>query len=900
MPIETGTRLSSYEIISQIGAGGMGEVYRARDTKLGREVAIKVLPEAFAESERLARFEREARLLASLNHPNIATLFDLQEHDGTHFLVLELVPGETLAERIQQGPIPIDEAVPLFKQIAEALEAAHEKGIIHRDLKPSNIKVTPEGKVKILDFGLAKALAGEPVTQNLSESPTLTREFTETGVVLGTAPYMSPEQARGKTVDKRADIWAFGCCLYEALTGKVAFLGDTVADTIAKIVEREPDWQMLPPTTPPFVRSLLRRCLQKDANRRLHDIADARIEIEDADTEPSVGEIPRARKSRALPWILAALAALAAGVAGWYLKPSAPRPVSKMIVEVEPAEWLGSRARTLPQFRMSRTAVAFSRDGKYLVFNAGDSEGFRLYLRPMDGLEAQPIPFTEGALGPFYSPDGKWIGFWANGSLKKVPIGGGPAITLCDTSSLPVGASWGPNGTIVFGKDEGGILEISSDGGEPRAITHLAEGEYSHRLPYILPDGETVLFTKLKRRRGWDEAQIVAFSLETGEQKVLVDNGVDARYSLTGHLVFVRSGTLMAVPFDLKRLEVTGGPVGVAEIKQAVNARHDASGTGSGQFSFSDSGSLAYVPGGIFLSPEKSLVLVDRDGAAEVLAAPKADYYYPRLSPDGRRIAVSVRSVQEWDIWAYDITRGTSTRITQDESVETSPIWSPDGHRIAFISDRTGKSSLYGIPADSSGSAERLTTLEQVSAASWSPDGLALVILHRASEGNNDIWILPLEGEPQPFVESPFHELYPTFSPDGRWLAYVSNQSGRLEVYVTSYPGPGPKHQISVNGGRAPSWAPNGRELFYHSFEVDRERFMWAVKITTNPTFIAGKPRVLFKRDFVGQVPSRGYDVTPDGRFLLVQAESPRQEEVTKIHITLNWFEELKRLLPTH
>ncbi len=461
MALTQGTRLGSHEIVAPIGAGGMGEVYKARDTKLGREVAIKVLPEAFAENkERLARFEREARLLASLNHPNIATIHGLEESEGVHFLVLEFVPGETLAERIKKGPVPIGETLPLFKQIAEGLEAAHEKGIIHRDLKPANIKVTPEGKVKVLDFGLAKALAGEAVVQDLSESPTLTRDATETGVLLGTAPYMSPEQARGKEVDKKTDIWAFGCCFYEALTGKTAFLGETVSDTIAAILDREPEWQALPENTPVGVRSLLRRCLQKDPHRRFRDVWDVRIEIEEAANEPdAVGDIravetTRARRRPAVSWILAALAAFVAGITVWYLKPPAPRPVTKMIVGVEPAEFLGTihPAATYSGSTLCRPAVALSPDGRHLVFGAGDIEGVRrLYLRPMDELEAEPIPGTEGGLGPFFSLDGEWIGFWAGGKLKKVPIDGGPPVALCDArtgTSSKTTESYGRIGNI--------------------------------------------------------------------------------------------------------------------------------------------------------------------------------------------------------------------------------------------------------------------------------------------------------------------------------------------------------------------------------------------------------------------------------------------------------------------
>ena len=512
MSLHPGTGLAQYEILASIGAGGMGEVYKALDTKLGREVAIKVLPEAFADNkERLARFEREAKLLASLNHPNIATIHGLEEHDGVHFLVLELVPGETLADRIKGGRIPIDEALPLFKQIAEGLEAAHEKGVIHRDLKPANIKVTPEGKVKVLDFGLAKAMVEETPTQQMSESPTITREHTETGVLLGTAPYMSPEQARGKPVDKRVDIWAFGCCLYEALTGRAAFAGETVSDTIARILEHEADWDLLPEATPFTLRSVLRRCLRKDESGRLHDMADVRIEIEEASAEPTEMSDSRTRPSqgsRALWWALPTLALLVVGVVAvtYYLRPQAPRPVTRLQLGVQPAEWLGPDSSSM-QWRLSRTSFAFTPDGRNLIYSAGDDEGSQLYMRAMDATDAIPILGTQSAVGPFLSPDGQWIGFWAKSQLNKIRIDGGPPITLCDASDPPFGASWGPNGTIVWGQYAGGLLEVSAAGAEPHVMIELSEGEFSHRLPrHSFQMAHTMLFTILKGEKNWDSS----------------------------------------------------------------------------------------------------------------------------------------------------------------------------------------------------------------------------------------------------------------------------------------------------------------------------------------------------------------------------------------------------------
>jgi serine/threonine-protein kinase len=554
--LTSGTRLGAYEILAPIGAGGMGEVYQARDTKLGREVAIKVLPEAFSEDkERLARFEREARLLASLNHPNIATLHGLEESADTHYLVMELVPGETLGERIQRGLIPIDEALPLFTQIAEGLEAAHEKGVIHRDLKPGNIKVTPEGKVKVLDFGLAKAFAEEGAATDLSQSPTMTREATQAGVIMGTAAYMSPEQARGKTVDKRADIWAFGCCLYEALTGRKAFGGETVTDVFAAIVRAEPRWDALPPPTPQSIRRLLPRCLEKDPNRRLHDIADARIELETAPAEPSPGVEGATPKKRLISLALAGLAvgAVIASFVVWNLRPSSPRPMGRLALTVPAGQ------RPIGHLWSS---LAISPDGTHVVYKAREGDKEQLYLRPMDRLEAEPIPGTEGAVSPFFSPDGLWIGFFADGQLKKVSIRGGAPQILCEVAVTDTSVPrWGSNGRIFIGTDAE-ITQVSSNGGTPELVTAAdsEKGEADLLLSDVLPGGKAILFSVWVGGQSWDELSIVVYSLETGERSVLIEGGTNARYVPTGHLVYVRSATLMAVPFDLARLEVTGPP----------------------------------------------------------------------------------------------------------------------------------------------------------------------------------------------------------------------------------------------------------------------------------------------------------------------------------------------------
>ena len=650
MALSPGSWLNHYEILGHLGTGGMGEVYRARDNKLQREVALKVLPKVFArDPERVARFRREAQVLAQLNHPNIAAIYSVEESGGTHFLVMELALGETLRDRIKRGPVPIEEALDISKQIAAGLEAAHEKPIVHRDLKPANVKVTPEGVVKILDFGLARAFSGDTGSGDPADSPTLSA-MTAPGTILGTAAYMSPEQARGKTVDKRTDIWALGCVLYELLTAKHAFDGEDVTDILASVVKSEPNWQALPEATPMKVRDLLRRCLQKDKDWRLRDAGDARIEIEETETASgttvlaAAPAIPaRTGWRRAIPLVLTAVVAIIiTGLAVWNLRPvPASQPVSRM-------------AMMLPQdqdlFFEGRHQVAFSPDGTHLVYVT--SQG--LYLRAMDQLEATPIRGTEegGGRSPFFSPDGQWVGFWAGANLKKVSIGGGAPVVLCEAVN-PYGASWGADDRILFGQGPAGIFQVSAAGGERELLISVdaAKGESAHG-PQLLPGEEAVLFT-LSSGGSWDEAQIVVEQLETGERKVLINGGTDARYVPTGHLVYAREGTLLAVPFDLGRLEVTGNAVPVNEgVTQS-----GSSVTGAAHFSFSQLGSLVYVPG-ITGEISTTLLWVDREGQEERLAMDRL-YLLPRLSPDGAHVALSVRDATKDDVWIYDLARKT-------------------------------------------------------------------------------------------------------------------------------------------------------------------------------------------------------------------------------------------------
>ena len=885
MTITAGTRLGGYEVVAQIGAGGMGEVYQAHDTKLGRDVAIKVLPEAFAhDPQRLSRFQREAKLLASLNHPNIATIHGLEESSGTHYLVMELVPGETLRERVaRDGALPVDEALGIARQIAEALEAAHEKSIIHRDLKPANVKVTPEGKVKVLDFGLAKAFAGEESGSDPSNSPTLSQAATLQGVILGTAAYMSPEQAKGKAVDKRTDIWAFGAVLYELLCGRAAFQGEDVTDILAAVVMKEPDWTHLPEAGPPAIRTLLRRCLRKDRRQRLSDASTLRIEIEDALAAPTTAEsIATSRAAnwrQAVPWAAAVVLSTVVGAAVWDLKPSPPAAQSPahLVVALPP----GDRISTV------HVNVALSPDGSQLAYVAIRGGSQQLLLRALDSPEAKPIPGTEGAYNPFFSPDGQWIGFFAQGKMKKVSLGGGVPLTVCDSTESG-GASWGSDDTIVFAPSaRSGLWRVSAAGGQPQILTtpDPSKDEFSHRYPQILPGGKGVLFTAFSGL-AWDESQVEVLRLDTKERRVLVRGGNTARFLAPGHLVYYRAGTLLAVPFDLARLEVkSAAPVTIAE-----GALQSGGTTGAIYSLSSDARTLAYVPAvGGSRQLEQRLVWVDRQGKAEPLPAPPRNYSASSLSlsADGQRVAVAITSGTE-ELWIYDLARATLTRLTSEQGGSLTPVWTPDGKRVAYRGNRAGAYNLYWRLADGSGSEERLTTSENTQwPFSWSPDGKLLAFIESAPATGYDIWILPLEGDrkPLPFLRTPFREYEPMFSPDGHWLAYQSNESGGTEVYVQPYPGPGRKWQVSTDGGSTPQWNPNGRELFYSNGDK-----RMVVDVTTSANFSASRPRVLYQGPY--GVPSR------DGqRFLAVQAVEPEQPP-TQIHVMLNWSEELKRRVP--
>ncbi len=918
--LEADQVLGSYRILDRLGAGGMGEVYRARDTKLGREVAIKVLPEVFSQDrERLARFHREARLLASLNHPNIGAIHELEESDGKPLLVLEFVQGETLQERLKRGALAAEDGLKVCRQVAEGLEAAHEKGVIHRDLKPANVMITAEDVIKVLDFGLARTFEGELSESEQAHSPTITQGQTREGVILGTASYMSPEQARGRTLDKRTDIWSFGCLLYEVLTGRKAYAGQTVSDSIAQILAAEPDWDALPAKLHPKIGELLRRCLQKDPKQRCRDIGDARIQIEQALADPAgslhIAEraVTAASWQRILPW---ALGSLVLGVAiGIFIsnrfETAGTRPASETRTfhsEIELPE--GERLAHSHQ-----QGVALSPDGTQVAFVSGtpfSSSGprkTRIYLRRLDQWTQRPIPGTENGLKPFFSPDGKWLGFGVGSRLLKVnlSLAGGEPEEICNCNA-GFGIAWGPDDMIFFGDLNGRMFRVSASGGEPEEVTQLDEeaGEVGHRLPHILPNNGAVLFTAL--RYGYffndeERAQIFVQSLETGERKLLIEEGSDARYVPTGHVVFAREGRLLAVPFDLERLEVTGPEVPVLDaINHSIHTGFIYRETGVAQISFSTSGTLAYVAGSVFPERKTSVVWVNRDGREEPLEVEAREYLSGRVSRDGRHVLLT-GSYPPKDIWLFDRKRKLLRRQTF-EGNQSFAVWGPGPDHFTFKSDREGPPALYVKKVDSEpGEVEKLHSEDWVNAYSWSPDNqrLAFGVLNSNIPG---ISIMSREGTVEPFSQTRFTELYPEFSPDGRWIVYVSTQSRRPEVYVSPSTGSGQTVQLSIQGGTRPAWSRDGREVFYRW-----ESKFFAVKLEVNGNRLtAGSPKELFEHvanRYVSAVPVRSYDVAPDGRFLLlkkgddVETAATEQHFPTRIRIVQNWFEELKRLAPT-
>ena len=873
---------------------------RARDKRLGRDVALKVLPEAFAnDAQRMVRFEREAKVLGSLSHSNIAVLYGFEESSGTRALVMELVEGPMLAERIKQGPLALEEALPIAKQIAEGLEYAHERGIIHRDLKPSNVKLTPEGQVKLLDFGLAKALEGETGEEELQNSPTLSAAATRAGVMLGTAAYMAPEQARGKRVDRRADIWAFGCVLYEMLTGRGAFDGETTSDILACVIRAEPDWSLLDGSVPPRIRELIRRCLQKDPKQRLQAVGEARIAIEGAlsgtsDEAAAVAQTtshPQPSWRRALPWAVSSVAitlGIAAGTMYWRTRQPDAHPVlNASLLLPEPLAGVFSPNPGSP--------FALSRDGSRLVF-VGSPTGKppQLYFRQLDQQAATPIPGTEDATEPFFSPDGEWIGFFADGKLRKVSREGGPVAILGD-APIPHGASWANEDTIVYAPNLGsGLVRLSPAGGTPRVLTtpDAKQQELSHRWPQVLPGNNTVLFTiQTTTQVTYDDARIALLSLKTGKWRTLFEGGSYARYVPSGHIVYAHAGALMAVPFDLSSLQVRGSP---APVRQGVVTTTVTS--GGAEYDVADSGLLAYVPGNM-RPPERSLVWVDRQGVGKELPALLNAYVTPRISPDGKMLAVQILGASE-DLWIYDFSRNTLMRLTFGGGGGGSapPLWTPDGRKVIYRS-RTPALSFRSKSADGSGLEETLFSkeLEDPGATPFcvSPDGKTLLFGRHNAMGTVGIYAISFDGsaKTQPFLQSTFNQSSPRFSPDGHWVVYQSNESGRYEIYVQPYPRPGGKWLISSEGGEYPRWALSGREIFFRS-----EDKMMVVPVETQPTFKAGTPRMLFQS--ANYLMQSNYDVASDGQHFLMIKEKEAPASSKEVSIVLHWTDELQRLAP--
>jgi serine/threonine-protein kinase len=909
MPLAAGTRLGAYEILSLIGSGGMGEVYRARDSRLGRDVAIKVLPaDVAADHDRLARFEREAQVLASLNHPNIAQIHGVDDSSGAPALVMELVEGPTLADRIAKGPIPLDEALPIAKQIAEALEAAHEQGIIHRDLKPANIKVRPDGTVKVLDFGLAKAF--DPVASavgNLTMSPTLSIHATHAGIILGTAAYMAPEQARGKVVDKRADIWAFGCVVFEMLSGRRAFDGDDISTTLAAVLKTDLDWSALSSDVPPNLRRLLRSCLNKNPLDRLRDIGDARIGInhvlaravEESAPSETVRRTPWWR--RAMPAVIgAASVGFVAGVA-WTLKPQPPVSVVRFPIVI-PEDQQPALVNP-PQ-------IAFAPDGTRVAYVTRG----RLFVRALNEMDARLVTdATQGAAtGPFFSPDGQWIGFYsmAERALKRVAVVGGAPVTICKVEGGLFGPTW-EGDRIVFFQLGKGIMQVPANGGDPEVLIATQASEVMD-TPQLLDGGTAVLFTVPvgQGSNRWDVAQVVVQSVGSHERKVVWRGGSAARYLPSGHLVYVVGNVLLAVPFDLKRREVRGAPVSVVEgVLRPVSPLGLVP-----TFAVSRNGSLIYVPGGVSTTAPSTLALVSRDGSVHPLSLPPQPYHHPRISPDGHNLVFETDDGKEAVIWIYGLSGDGPPRQLTFGGRNRSPIWTPDGRRVTFASDRDGTISLFWQAADGSGTAERLLKGEATTPwrpEAWTPDGKTLAFVHDSGVG--DIWTLTPGGESKPkkLVESPANVRYTEFSPDGRWFAYSSTETGSgalsFDIFVQPFPPTGAKYRLTTTGARNALWSPDGKELFYANYRPDLSitaGHLSAVQVRTQPTFSFGKPAPLPIGEgvqFGGT--GRQYDITPDGKqFIVLQdASTPggtKKPPPTQINVVLNWSEELKARVP--
>ncbi|HKE88565.1 MAG TPA: protein kinase [Vicinamibacterales bacterium] len=915
--VSPGTSIGSYEVVSLLGSGGMGAVYRARDSRRKRDVALKILPDIFAgHPDRLSRFQREAEVLASLKHKNVAGMYGIEESGARRTLVLELVEGETLADRIARGPIPPHEALPIASQIVEALEYAHEHGVVHRDLKPSNIKITPAGAVKVLDFGLAKWSAdGLLIPADASASQAIT-QMSRVGVLIGTAAYMSPEQVRGKQADRRSDVWAFGCVLYEMLAGRRAVEGDEVSDILANVLKSSIDWTRLPAQMPASIRPLLQHCLEKDRAQRLPDLTVAKREIADAATHVDKPTTPgRATTRRGwIPRAIATVGLLAAAVAvalwaPWRTTPAAA-PVRMTVA-------LGADASLAAGVGSAKTVL--SPDGRTLAFVARESQRTQLYVRNIDQLRATPLAGTDDASSPVFSPDGQWIAFSSGGKLKKIPVNGGAAVTLTDASSL--GLTWTDRDTIVFqpgpNRGHGALFEVSAGGGDAVAVT--AQGDGFHLWPQALRGTNVVLFTVVRATgpNAVNQADIVAQRVPNGEQRIVRRGGHYARYAESGHLLYMSNGTLFAAPFDRNTLTLTAGAVPVVE-----QVSWDAQ-SGASEFSVSQNGTLVFTSGAAVFAPVSTLNWLNRADAVMPLKAFSGPWGMPRFAPDGHRLAIVRGSEEEnLDVWTYDLDHDTLTRITLDAAPDLSPIWTRDGQRITFGSSRGSRANvtnLYWQRADGTGEPQRLTESEHTQLpSSWHPMRPLLALTEGDPGGAQRVMILELEGDeangwkpkpPTEFVGGASRNVMPMFSPDGRWLAYLSNKTGSFELYVRPFPGPGNEVRVSSGGANDPRWSPTQQEILYSTLNQATNptgQIMAVSYSVAGSTFKPEKPR-LWSTLTIAAPPFQAYgqflDLHPDGLRVAVSLPRSAQEEKSQnspstVVFILNFFEELRRRAP--
>ena len=890
MTLYPGSRFGAYEVVALIGAGGMGEVYEGIDTRLRRRVAIKILPAAFAaDPDRLARFQREAEVLASLSHPNIAAIHGLEEHDGGKALVMELVEGPTLADRLANGALPPDDALAIATQIAIALEAAHDLGIVHRDLKPANIKVRDDGAVKVLDFGLAKAIEPPAATRSVavSQSPTITTPaMTQAGMILGTAAYMSPEQARGRAIDRRTDIWAFGCVLFEMLTGGRAFEGEDVTETLAAVVKSSPSWERLP-KLPPLIALFLRQSLEKDWKNRLGDIREMRLALSGGMALDAVA--PAAAVGGASTWAkvgavlgVAVIGAALAGAAVWPWRSPETAGLTRF-------EYVLPQAHGLPT--LARRVVAISSDGRTFLYHTRAG----LYVRSMGDLEARLLPGTDAASDPFLSPDGEWVGFFDQRDLRKVPIAGGPAVTLCKTSSVPYGASWGADPTIVFAQAEG-IMRVSANGGNPELIVRAEAGETVHR-PQLMPGGDAVLFsvTTTQGNIRWDSASIVVYSLSSSRRTVVVKDATDGVYLPSGHLVYAKRDGLFGVAFSPRALATSGGTVALV---QGVQAPSGIAAAGV-NFDVSSTGTLVYLARRV---EQRAVVWLSRRGdtVTPVTTIPPGTYEDPRLSPDGGRLLMTL----DGDVWVFDLPSGRTTRVTRDGG-SLMGVWDPSGTRIAYSSGRTsGAVEAWVAPADGSGAPQQLTHLGgTVHVDSWSPDGKLLTMHHHPASQPTLMHTLAMDradAQPMPFPVGDFAAEGLDFAANGRHAVFVSTASGRREIYIRPYPGPGQQVIVSVNGGFEPVWAANG-DIFYRGLKGDQ---LFVVPVTAAQAWPrVGEPVLLSSRPFymapTGS-PRPQFDVTADGQRVVMLSPTTISGDRERIVVVQNWFDELKRRMPAN